>query len=547
MSKRDPVEIYSPAWRRDPSFTPWESNRVPWEQCDEKRRAALRKAWTVGDLSYVLDPVQRGVYRKIRAWMERPLRDRGRRYVLDVSRRWGKSSVMLTIAFEERIRHKRSRKRMAYWTDTGRMAEEIIILEVFPWLTMDCPPELIPGWYPSRHRIIWDHEHKDLDLCPALELAGLDNPDRARGRALYRGFLDEGGFIPDLEYIDKSVISKMMLTEKESTLICGSTPPLTPVHYWTTEVCPKARAHDAYHHGTIYDNCRLSDEEIMLEINDSGGPHSTSVRRELYAEHIVDETMAILPEADEAIKQGTLVVENEPPDWRNCYVTMDPGWSDATGTLFGYVDFQRQKVVVEDEWLRIQATSAEIAAGIQERERELWRRVPRWSRRNGGEQSTNPHRRWTDIDHRLIADLSHDHGIRFSPTDKADLDQQIVRVRNWILDRKLEVHPRCKKLIEQMQHGVYANSLRRKFARQGNFGHFDLLAALVYLCRNTEPLLRLNPRPPWSYGVDFSQMHRGDHESNRGQSKRRIAQSRRQSARINRIRGRKGARGPVGR
>ena len=154
-----------PDWRKAPGFVPWVSPCKPWEACSQKRRAALRKVWEKGDLSYKLDPEQLKVYHQIRAWLDDP--DRSRRFVLDVSRRWGKSSIMFLIAVEERIRYPK-RKRIAYWTDTGRMVEEIIMLEVFPWLFEDCPPELRPNWYPSRHRIIWDRDHKSLDQCRAL-------------------------------------------------------------------------------------------------------------------------------------------------------------------------------------------------------------------------------------------------------------------------------------------------------------------------------------------------------------------------------------------
>ena len=354
--------------------------------------------------------------------------------------------------------------------------------------------------------------------------------------------MDESAFIPDLDYILRSVISKMMLTEPESALLLGSTPPISPTHHWTTDVVPVARAEGAYHHGTIYDNPRLSDQQIADEIEETGGPHHSATRRELYAEHIVDESMAILPEAAEAARAGTLALKSPIPAHRHCYVAMDPGWADMTGVLFAYVDHGRQTLVVEDEWVQAQATSGEIASVIQQKETDLWGDVRYWTRRDGGSLAENPHRRWTDIDHRLIADLRHDHEIRFQPTEKDNLDQQIVRVRNMILDKRLELHPRCENLLEQMKHGVYANELRRKFARQGSFGHFDLLAALVYLVRNVEPLIRRNPRPPSLYGVNVGDMHtpRGGDGS---ASEREKSAAGRQQARANRFRRRSRTRG----
>lgn len=497
--RRDPREYLTPEWRKSPSFVVWEAPVLPWEVCDAQRRAALRLAWGSGDLRYKLDPEQERVYLQLREWLQLAPDERGKRFVLDVARRWGKSSLMFLIANEERLRKPRNR-RIAYWCDTNKMCEEIIMLEVFPWLFDDCPPELRPTWYPSRHRIIWDRDSKTLDLCRSIELAGLDDPNRARGRSLYFGVVDEGAFIPDLEYIDKSVLSKMMLTVPDAALVLGSTPPVTPAHYWTTELCARARAEGSYHHGTIYDVPRLSDAAIAREIEDTGGPLHSTTRRELYAEHTPDEAMSVLPEADEAVKSGAIFHKGgKYPAWRNCYVAMDPGWSDATAVLFAHVDFERQKLVVESEWLATQATSGVVAEAIKIREGELWNGVRRWSRSDGGGPAPNPHRRWTDIDKRLVADLQHDHRLSFSFTQKSDLAQQIVRVRNWVLDETLEISPECPQLLEQMRHAVYKNITRKAFDRQGRFGHFDLVAALVYLCRNAEPVMRRNPNHPKHY------------------------------------------------
>jgi hypothetical protein len=62
------------------------------------------------------------------------------------------------------------------------------------------------------------------------------------------------------------------------------------------------------------------------------------------------------------------------------------------------------------------------------------------------------------------------------------------------------VHPRCKHLIGCLKYGVW-NQKRDKFAQSKVYGHFDGLAALVYLVSNLNK--NTNPIPP-TFQVDNS-------------------------------------------
>ena len=528
-------ERLAPSWRASPSFTPWQTRSIPWESCDPIRKDALRKVWRAGDLSYKLDPDQLRAYHAIRQWARRPTTGpnaRRKKYALDVARRWGKSSLAFLIAVEERLRRPRT-DRVAYWCDTNRMCEEIIILEAFPWLFDDCPPELRPEWYPSKHRIIWGHDARSLDMCRALELAGLDDPNRARGRSLAVGVADECGFMDRLSYIDGSIISKMLITVPDAFVLFASTPPWTPSHYWTTDLVQQCRSLGAHYSGTIYDCPRLSTEEVELEIEATGGPDNPTVRRELFAEHIVDETMAVLPEAEAAFTSGTITYQGDEPAWRNCYVSMDPGWGDCTGVLFAWIDFDRDKLIVEDEWLRAQAPSSLVADAIRWVENNRWQDAQRWS---GREAKRNPHLRFTDVDKRLVADLRYDHGLPFVFTEKDNLQQQINRVRNWILSGRIEIHPRCEKLTAQMRTAVYKNEARKHFKWEGRFGHYDLVSALVYLCRNVEPYFRRNPNPPQHFDAATHHIPVASHETTKEARIGRARDEARQQRRAERFR-----------
>ena len=490
------VAEFVPAWRLSPDFVPWKPRTIPWEQCSPARRAALRRAWKRGDLSYKLDPEQARVYRKFREWLARPTHGRGRRgkkYSFDVGRRWGKSTIAFLIAVEERIRQPK-RRRIAYWCDTAQMCREIIMLEIFPMIFADCPPEMMPEWFPSRNRIVWRRDHRNLDQCRSLELAGLDKPNRARGRSLFFGVLDECGFMPKLEYIDKSIVSKQQVGVQGAALLFASSPPETPSHYLSDHIVPMCKQAGAYHHGTIFDSMRLSDEEIITEVQESGGFDATAVQRELLAQHITEAQLAVLPEAVQADDSGQLAYVGTLSPWRLCVTAMDPGWSDETGLIFASVDFERDEVVIEDAWSQAQAPSSVVADVIREREKALWSGVHVWSK---GGSKPNPLRRFTDVDKRMVGDLSHDHKLAFTFSRNDSLGQQVNRVRNWLMSGRLRIHPGCNPdMAAQMRKAVWKNHERNQFARVGAFGHFDLVAALTILCRNIEPLMARNPNPP---------------------------------------------------
>lgn len=490
---RSAFDRLAPDWRKDPAFVPWTSPVVPWESADAKRRKALRAAWKRGNLAYKLNPDQRSVYDAFRAWESDPRR--GPYYGLDISRQWGKSFDMVLIGIEDCIRGQRT-DRAAYWTSTERMAQEIVH-PIVDTLLSDCPPDLRPKWIASKKKYRFPDGQE-------LEVLGLDDPNRARGRYLDRGYLDEQAFMENLEYIVTSVIHPQMQTRNRPYVLMGTTPPLSPQHYWSSHLIHLLRAEGATERRTIYDNPMLSNEKIKATIDALGGETATAVRRELFAEHVIESSMAIVPEYLE-VRDSVYIDLPDRPDWYAGFVSLDPGWKDASGVLFAYVDFDESELRIEDEIYATQLSSREIAEAVKKKEAELWPRPARWSR---GKQEAlpNPYRRWTDVDNRLVADLAMDHGLVFAPTAKDNKDQQVNRVRNWIATGRIKISKRCVQLDRQLQTGVYRNENRKDFARSEGFGHFDLIDALIYLARNVEPYLRYNPKPPALHGANPSRM-----------------------------------------
>jgi hypothetical protein len=461
----------------------WESTAVSWDDAPKARKALLEKAWSTGQLSWKLNPNQDGVYQALRAWEVEPAAA-GRLYALDISRRWGKSFTMILMAFEDAIRNKKW--RVVYCAPTHRMVQKILH-PLIAQLLQDCPQHYRPEYMKSTGTYHFAHTGS------VVEIVGMDvNPDSARGTGLDKAYLDECGFFENLEYILFSILYPQMQLRAHARMVAGSTPPVSPSHYWSSEIIPAAINGGWYQKRVIDDNPMLSEADISEFVNaNPGGRNSITTRREYYCEHIADSSLAIIPEWLDA--SATCIREVKPPKWRDCYVAMDPGWRDLTAVLFGYWWFEEKTLVIEDEIAEAQQNSRQIAEAIIAKEKALWHGVKRRVN-NSNETKTQPYRRVSDNDHRLIHDLTMEHRLAFVPTQKDNLEQQVNAVRIAVSKGKIVIHPRCVKLNLHLRNGVWKNEHQNKFGHGAGFGHYDLIPALVYMLRNVEQ--NRNPYPP---------------------------------------------------
>ena len=486
----------------------WVSPVVPWQECSDSRKDALREAWGVGELSYKLSPAQRKVYDRMRKWSASKKR-MGRTFVLDCGRRFGKSSIMLLVAFEDAIR--RPGSRVLYY---GPKHKDLMkfIREHISKVLLDCPPDIAPEWLASKSEFEFPNGSR-------VEFIGLDvNPDGARGGAFDTCVVDEGGFFDNLENIVQSVLFPQMMGRPHARIYAGSTPPISPSHYWSQSMVPKAVLEDACLTRTIDDSDIYSDAEKAEFIAELGGRKSSRCRRELFTEHVTDETMAIIPEFREVESDVVCVVT--PPYWRDCYTAMDPGWNDHTAVLFGFWHFEDSLLYVEDEVSAPRMNSGLIAEMVKQKETVLWNGLVCRGRGMTG-QRPQPYLRVSDNDPRLLFDLANDHKLVFTATQKDNLDQQINGVRVAFGEKRIKIHPRCKMLRNQLKNGVWKNEARKVFAREGgDLGHFDLIAALVYLWRNASMYKKRNPAPhAEKYVAGDLKVKNGGEENSEGGSK----------------------------
>ena len=476
----------------------WVSPVVPWDECDEERQADLRAAWQDGEISHQLTPGQMEIYDALRVWEERPYTERGREFVLDCARRFGKSVILLIWLIENCIRRPRSRY---LYIGPERKQIEDIQLPLIAHILSECPPELRPKYNVGRRAYLFPNGSR-------LELYGLDkNPNGSRGGAIDGAALDECGFFRRLKYLLQSVLKQQLMGRIWANLLLASTPPDTPAHPWTTDVCARALARGAYVKKVIWEALQYPVEEIASFVADAGGWGDPTCRREYGCEHIADAEKVCIPEYAGVAHEIVRAVET--PAWRHCYTTLDPGWHDLVAALFGYAHFELAKLIVEDELAEVKMNSAKLAAAIRAKEHALWGDLK--CVRSNGELSAQPYRRYSDRDPRLLGDLREIHDLPFRRAEKDTPVQAVNQLRVAISAGQIWIHPRCVRLQAHLAAAIWKNEQHKAFAWQGGvFGHFDLVACLLYMWRNVD--LSRNPAPRELLHLTVNQHHAAPRE-----------------------------------
>lgn len=395
------------------------------------------------------------------------------KFVINSARRLGKSYLMVLMATEDAIRNKGCQLRFAAPT---QKALKKIILPLMRNLYRDCPPSLRPK-YNQIDGVFTFPNGSEIHMAGANS----GHAESLRGTEALKAYVDEAGFVDDLKYLVDDILMPQLLTTR-GQLVLSSTPPKTPAHDFVS-FAERAALENNYAKYTIHE-AGYPKETIALFMREAGGETSTTWRREYLCEFVVDENYALAPEW----KDWYETEEKRPLpkyfQFLHRYVAMDIGISDLTVVLFGYYDFIKGFVVVEDEICMNgpSMTTDKLAAAIKAKEKELWGDLP-------------VHCRVSDNNNLLLLqDLGTLHDINFAPTTKDSLDAMVNNVRITINREQIRVHPRCKQLLGSLKFGVWEES-RKAFARSNTYGHFDAFAAFMYFLRavdyTTNPIPRL--------------------------------------------------------
>lgn len=438
-----------------------------------------RAAWLSGDVWYRLHETQLEFRRTIEE-----LREKGdaETIILHCSRRLGKSFFGTNYCLERCIKKAGAISRHA--APTEKQVRRIIEPHLRD-LFSDCPQDLRPKHY--RQDGIYEWPNGSIYQVAGCELGGAD---RLLGTSMDVGFVDEAGRIKELRYLVEDVLMPQLITT-DGVIILASTSPPTVAHEFV-QFCLDAEKRGTYFKRTIFDAPHISQEKAQAHIAKLGGPDSSKVKREYFCEFAMDETKMVVPEWDELGSldgSHVLVREHARPQFYQPYIGADFGFHDLTAIGFGYLDFEQQVYVQEDELIFERETTMPIAKAIRQKELQLWEGNP-----------LTPIR-IADCPEQQRADLASFEGFGSGwgqPPGKNDKDASVAFLRTKIRDRKILIHPRCKTTIRHLHLATWKNA--RDFERSGECGHFDALDQLRYVLRAID--WRKDPYPPVPRLVD---------------------------------------------
>lgn len=480
------------------------------------REAYIQEAWARGRLRWKLDAHQRRIYDRYRQWEERPhqLSEAGemrRIYVLDISRRWGKTFLCLIIKFEDCIRAPNTTHTYAC-----AFAKDIaeIVLPLSDDICEDAPEGIGPSFRSSK-------EGRSMGLFfpngSQLRLVGIDvNPRGLRGRRSDGFVVSEAGHVKGLEKTVKNVVYPQFQRIPHARMILESNAPEDPEHDFDKVFIPDAQKRGAYEFQTIDDNDALPADEKEEFIAAAGGRGSPTCDREYYGLRIRNIENTVIPEFDITRHVVPVTV----PQYAHCYIYADPGTRDKYALVFAYWDFFRAKLVVQRSWAKTNAGLREVAEQVRAAKEELWSRwdddkaefVPALMYWDGAKLCPNPYRSASDHDARAILELNREHNIKFIAADKkhAKADTQagsarripeakLLALRQAFRDDAIEISDQDVTLGErgalplQLQKGKW-NDARTDFERSPLLGHLDCVMALSYLWNGLQR--NLNPNKP---------------------------------------------------
>lgn len=434
------------------------------ETQDIPKELAIPELWARGVLEWKLKPNQQKVMDLIKQIIKSK---KHRKFIIHCSRRFGKSYTLCLLAVIVCLNIPNANVR--YASSTQKSVRKMI-MPIVKTILRDCPEDLKPKWDST------DGCYKFKNGAE-FHVAGVNNghEDDLRGTDAHLAIVDEAAFIDKLNYVVESVLMPQLITTG-GLLLMASSSPLSPAHEFG-EYIHEARSQGNYVSFNIYD--ADYEAEIIEEFKrEAGGENSTTWKREYLNELIVDEEFQIIPEWNKKYIQD--VSRDEYFQYYQKHTCMDTGFKDLTAILFGYYDFKKATLVIEDESAinGRDVTSENIANTTKAKESEL--------------EYKDTKRIADNNDLIFLNDLQSAHDVSFYPTSKDSLHAMVNEVREWVKSGRLVVNPKCKQLLGCLEYGVWDKN-RKAFDRSKVYGHYDALAALVYLIRNIDQ--QTNPIP----------------------------------------------------
>ena len=416
-----------------------------------------------------------------------------------VGRQRGKTFAAVFLAIEMCVTRPNAVVRYCAKTKDSAVA---IVGPAWDFLVSTLPEE----WAPTKGRNEFEWRFPNGST---LVLFGTDSQSFAKGRGPRTDLqlLDEVGFFQDLESVESALLPSLQTTG--GRVLYLSTPPDSLGHTYVQRI-RAAQASGNYVHDTFWSNPRVDHEAVVaaecarLGLSRDALFASTYFRREYLAELVAEESRAALPAWTQAA-HAELVGEWQRPQYWDGYQALDPGKTgDPHAWLAAWYDPQTSTVTIEDELeLRSAAhTVAQWASALKDKERVLYgvsawdgtllgakdvlaefSMLPEYLRDSVSESAPRqPYLRVGDNDGLVLSTLTVDHGIAVCPTRKDEKHLAVDALNDLIVSRRLRIHSRCVRLIEQLYSTVW-NRTRSQWEHTDR-DHGDLVDCAVYLARN---------------------------------------------------------------
>lgn len=438
-------------------------------------KLAKELLWRKSNLSWILDSNQKALYdlfhgneATVQTWL--------------LARRSGKSYSLCALAIEYCLKNPNS--VVKYVAPTKDQVENFIlpIIENDILAMNGCPQDLKPTYIKQKKQYRFQNGSV-IQLCGAE--AG--NIDSIRGGFAHIAIIDEAQDISRLTYAISSVLLPTLLTTNGKLLISG-TPPQDQDHEFLKYI-EKAEAEKTLIKRTVYDNPRLTKENIATIADAMGGEMSEEFQREFLCKLIKSKTRSVLPEVTEELLVGIVKKWPTPPHY-DCYTSFDIGIRDWSFLLFGYYDFRADKIIIQDEVI---AYGSEMHLGpltqqIIKKEESLW------TNEITGE-FIKPKKRIADHNPIVINEIKKfsNYKVIFENADKRDKLAGINWLRTLLSTGKIIIDPKCTNLVRHLKDGKWKNDTKDEFAKCPLGSHYDGIDALVYMVRGID--LKTNPYP----------------------------------------------------
>lgn len=410
----------------------------------------LYQLWRRGVLTWKLREVQKQIYQK---WVDSKLRTK--KLVCVGSRRLGKSTLGLTICFEEAL--KNPNQNILFVVPVLKNVDRYVA-ELASKILSDCPESLRPEWFPMK--TIYKFSNGSQIFCVGSSNQSYEN---LRSMRVNLAVIDEAQKMEELEIIVDEVVMPSLLDSDGYMLMYG-TIPRQPNHPFMQRYVRDAERDGAYIEFDIYaagyppERLEIFRREVSQEAWD----------REFLCKREANKKLSVVPNFD-SHKHVKYIEDPSYLPSLISYTAMDIGGSlDNTHIPFAYFDSVRKKLVVKAEsvWAAQESRVDKIALAVKKNEKILSKKV----------------RRVCDTNNFiLIKELQEKHKLVFDPVKKGpgSLEAMLEILNIWIENDKIEIDPSCKILIHEMKFGSWNKSRTDLDRKEGS--HCDGIIALAYM------------------------------------------------------------------